>query len=122
MYKGPIVIKSLTFHTTRRKYGPYGDEQGTYFTTKDKEGKVVGIHGRKGLFLDAIGVHVAEGKAIVPVATPPKEIIPSGTSIGDSAQWPTKLVLAKPAAAEEVFLNHSYTFFDNHLLEGIEYI
>ncbi|XP_027333047.1 jacalin-related lectin 3 [Abrus precatorius] len=104
MYMGPAVIRSLTFHTTKRKYGPYGDEQGTYFTTKVKEGKIVGIHGRKGLFLDAFGVHVVEGKVIVPVATPPKEIIPRETSIGDigSAQFPTKLVLAKPSAAEEV--------------------
>ncbi|XP_061347178.1 jacalin-related lectin 3-like [Gastrolobium bilobum] len=104
MYMGPAVIRSLTFHTNKRKYGPYGDEQGTYFTTKVKEGKVVGIHGRKGLFLDAFGVHVLEGKVVVPVATPTKEIIPRETSIGEigSAQWPTKLVLAKPAAAEEV--------------------
>lgn len=92
-------------------YGPYGDEQGTYFTTKMKEGKIVGIHGRKGLFLDAFGVRVVEGKVIVPVATPSKEIIPRETSIGEtgSAQWPTKLVLAKPSAFEEVFL------FDNKL-------
>ncbi|XP_057726006.1 jacalin-related lectin 3-like [Arachis stenosperma] len=90
MYMGPIVIKSLTFHTSKRKYGPFGDEQGTYFTTKEKEGKVLGIHGRKGLFLDAIGVHVAEGKVIVPAATPPREITA------------TKLMLAKPGAAEEV--------------------
>ncbi|RDX60745.1 Pentatricopeptide repeat-containing protein, partial [Mucuna pruriens] len=104
MHMGPAVIRSLTFHTTKRKYGPYGDEQGTYFTTKVKEGKIVGIHGRKGLFLDAFGVHVVEGKVIVPVATPPKEIIPRETSIGEigSGQWPNKLVLAKPSAAEEV--------------------
>lgn len=104
MYMGPAVIRSLTFHTTKRMYGPYGDEQGTYFTTKMKEGKIVGIHGRKGLFLDAFGVRVVEGKVIVPVATPSKEIIPRETSIGEtgSAQWPTKLVLAKPSAFEEV--------------------
>ena len=104
---GPAVIRSLTFFTTKRKYGPYGEEQGTYFTTKVKEGKVVGIHGRKGLFLDALGVHVVEGKVVAPAATPPKEIIAGETNIGEigNAQWPNKLVLAKPtAAAEEVFL------------------
>lgn len=107
MYMGPAVIRSLTFHTTKRKYGPYGDEQGTYFTTKEKEGKIIGIHGRKGLFLDAIGVHMLVEKVVVPMPTPSKEIIPRETSIAetDSAQWPTKLVLAKAAAAEEVFLN-----------------
>ncbi|KAK7300935.1 hypothetical protein RJT34_11788 [Clitoria ternatea] len=104
MYMGPAVIRSLTFQTTKRKYGPYGDEQGAYFTTKLKEGKIVGIHGRKGLFLDALGVHVVEGKVIVPVPTPPKAIVSRETGIDEigSAQWPTKLVLAKPSAAEEV--------------------
>lgn len=104
MYMGPAVIRSLTFHTTKRKYGPFGEEQGTYFTTKVKEGKIVGIHGRKGLFLDAFGVHVLEGKVVVPVAMPPKEIIPRETNIGEigGTQWPNKLVLAKPTAAEEV--------------------
>ncbi|KAI5435160.1 jacalin-related lectin 3 isoform X1 [Lathyrus oleraceus] len=104
MYMGPAVVRSLTFHTTKRKYGPFGDEQGTYFTTKAKEGKIVGIHGRKGLFLDAFGVHVEEGKVVVPVATHPKEIIPRETNIGEigSAHWPNKLLLSKAAAAEEV--------------------
>lgn len=59
---GPKVIKSLTFHTTKGKYGPYGDEQGQSFSTKLREGVIVGIHGRKGLFIDAIGVYVLEGK------------------------------------------------------------
>ena len=105
MYMGPVFIRSLTFHTNKRQYGPYGDEQGNFFTSKVKEGKIVGIHGRKGLFLDAFGVHVVEGKVTVPVATPPKEINPIETSIGDigNAQWPSKLVLAaKSSAAEEV--------------------
>ncbi|KAF7816113.1 jacalin-related lectin 3-like [Senna tora] len=108
MYMGPVVIKSLTFYTNKRSYGPYGDEQGTYFTTKLKEGKVVGIHGRQGLFLDAIGVHVIEGKVITPVSsTPPppsKAVVPKEPSISeiDSAQWPAKLVLAKQTQLEEV--------------------
>lgn len=106
MYMGPAIIRSLTFHTTKRKYGPFGEEQGAYFTTKVKEGKIIGIHGRKGLFLDAFGVHVLEGKVVVPVATHPKEINPRETNIGDigNAQWPNKLVLSKPATAEEVLL------------------
>ena len=107
MYMGPTVIKSLTFHTTRRMYGPFGEEHGTYFTTKLKEGKVVGIHGRNGLFLDAIGVHVMEGKVVVPVATSPSmAIIPREPSISDidRAQWPGRVVLAKSAPIEEVFL------------------
>ncbi|KAL9316582.1 hypothetical protein ACSQ67_017583 [Phaseolus vulgaris] len=104
MYMGPVFIRSLTFHTNKGKYGPYGDEQGNYFTTRVKEGKIVGIHGRKGLFLDAFGVHAVEGKVIVPVATPPKELNLRETSVGDigNAQWPSKLVLANSSAAEEV--------------------
>ncbi|KAG6419686.1 hypothetical protein SASPL_116195 [Salvia splendens] len=63
MIMGPSVVKSLTFHTTKGKYGPYGEEEGEFFSTKLKEGSIiVGFHGRRGLFLDAIGVHVLEGK------------------------------------------------------------
>ncbi|KAL0391939.1 UNVERIFIED_CONTAM: Jacalin-related lectin 3 [Sesamum radiatum] len=64
-YYGPIkkeqgtkVIQSLTFHTSRRKYGPFGQELGTYFASGTTEGKVVGFHGRSSMYLDAIGVHM----------------------------------------------------------------
>lgn len=64
-YYGPIkkeqgskVIHSLTFHTSRRKYGPFGEESGTYFSSGTTEGKVVGFHGRSSKYLDAIGVHM----------------------------------------------------------------
>lgn len=70
MIMGPEVIKSLIFHTTKGKYGPYGEEGGTYFSTNLKERMmIVGFHGRKGLFIDAIGFHVIEGKA-VPASIP----------------------------------------------------
>ncbi|KAH9326936.1 hypothetical protein KI387_007114, partial [Taxus chinensis] len=59
---GPVAIKSLTFHTTRGKHGPYGDEQGIFFNSKLAEGMIVGFHGRKGWAVDAIGVHVLEGQ------------------------------------------------------------
>lgn len=58
---GPTVVKSLTFQTTRRNYGPYGEEQGTFFTCRPAEGMIMGFHGRKGWYLDAIGVHLLEG-------------------------------------------------------------
>ncbi|KAI3838295.1 hypothetical protein MKX03_019346 [Papaver bracteatum] len=51
------VIKSLTFYTTRGKYGPYGVEAGSFFSSAMTEGKVVGFHGRCSSYLDAIGVH-----------------------------------------------------------------
>ncbi|PRQ27107.1 putative jacalin-like lectin domain-containing protein [Rosa chinensis] len=34
MGMGPNVIKSLTIHTTKKKHGPYGEEQGTRFSTQ----------------------------------------------------------------------------------------
>ncbi|MCL7037424.1 hypothetical protein MKW94_003906 [Papaver nudicaule] len=52
------VITSLTFYTSRGKYGPYGQEIGTYFSSPmTSEGKVVGFHGRSSSYLHAIGVH-----------------------------------------------------------------
>ncbi|GJM89016.1 hypothetical protein PR202_ga05611 [Eleusine coracana subsp. coracana] len=59
---GPTVIRSLTFHTNKRTYGPYGDEYGTYFSTNFTNGRIVGFHGREGWYIDGIGVHVQEGK------------------------------------------------------------
>ncbi|KNA14259.1 hypothetical protein SOVF_109120 isoform A [Spinacia oleracea] len=52
------IIRSVTFHTSKAKYGPYGKPIGTYFSSVNKEGKIVGFHGRSGTFLDAIGVHM----------------------------------------------------------------
>jgi len=106
MYMGPAVIRSLTFHTTKKSYGPFGEEHGTYFTTKLREGKVVGFHGRSALFLDSLGVHAVEGKVIVPVATrPSKEIISKEPTISetDNPQLP---VVAKLAPIEQVFVEH----------------
>ncbi len=54
----PKVIRSLTFYTSRGKYGPFGEEMGTFFTSTTTEGKVVGFHGRSSSYLDAIGVHM----------------------------------------------------------------
>lgn len=54
----PNVIRSLTFFTSRGKYGPYGEEIGAFFTSTITEGKVVGLHGRSSLYLDAIGIHM----------------------------------------------------------------
>lgn len=48
------AIKSLTFYTNRGRYGPYGEETGTYFTSTKTEGKIVGFHGRAACYLYAI--------------------------------------------------------------------
>lgn len=52
------MLRSLTLVSSRGRYGPFGDEVGAYFTSATTEGKVVGFHGRSGLYLDAIGVHM----------------------------------------------------------------
>ena len=52
------ALRSITFYTNKAKYGPYGDEIGDAFTSSVATGKVVGFHGRSGVYLDAIGVHM----------------------------------------------------------------
>ncbi|KAA8528689.1 hypothetical protein F0562_036044 [Nyssa sinensis] len=104
MVMGPTVIKSLTFHTTKTKYGPYGEEQGQQFSTNLKEGKIVGFHGRKGLFLDAIGVHVVEGKVTPPLRPPSNFSNQAELSINDvdNSQQPNKLTVARRGLPEEL--------------------
>lgn len=60
IFRGPTIVKSITFHTTKRSYGPFGDQQGFSFSS-GTNGIVVGFHGRKGYFVNSIGVHVLEG-------------------------------------------------------------
>lgn len=55
---GPALIKSLTLVSNKRTYGPYGTEEGTYFSLPMIGGKIVGFHGKGGWYLDAIGVHL----------------------------------------------------------------
>ncbi|XP_017981485.1 PREDICTED: pentatricopeptide repeat-containing protein At1g19720 isoform X2 [Theobroma cacao] len=104
MYMGPNVIKSLTFHTNKGKHGPYGDEQGPSFTNKMNEGRIIGFHGREGLFLDAVGVYVMEGKVPPPRPSISQAIIQSERSIAeiDNSPWSNKLVLARRGPVEEV--------------------
>lgn len=104
MLIGPSVIKSLTFHTTKGKHGPFGEEQGTPFSTNMREGKIVGFHGRKGMFIDAIGVHVIEGKVAPRLRSPSNSsnLRESVVSEVDNPQWSNKLLLSKGGPTEEV--------------------
>ncbi|XP_022137535.1 jacalin-related lectin 3-like [Momordica charantia] len=52
------VIRSLTLHTNRKTYGPFGMEEGTKFSFPVMGAKIVGFHGRCGWFLDAIGLYI----------------------------------------------------------------
>ncbi|KAA8544823.1 hypothetical protein F0562_019586 [Nyssa sinensis] len=48
--------------SNRQQYGPYGIEQGKPFSTSSSssstQGKIVGFHGRSGLYLDSIGAYL----------------------------------------------------------------
>lgn len=55
---GPIFIRSLSFESNKKMYGPFGVEQGTYFSLPVTGAKIVGFHGRYGWHIDAIGVHL----------------------------------------------------------------
>lgn len=58
-YYGVNVITSLTFVTSLKTHGPFGQEDGTPFTVPvQKNSGIVGFHARGGKFLDAIGVYV----------------------------------------------------------------
>lgn len=109
MIYGPNIIRSLTFHTTKAKYGPYGEEQGMAFSTNLKEGMIVGFHGRKGLFVDAIGVHVVEGK-VTPTTRPPCKSISNGDGVASDADnflWSTKSTI-KHATTRSQFEEFPY--------------
>ncbi|KAK3220557.1 hypothetical protein Dsin_014527 [Dipteronia sinensis] len=53
------VVRSITLYTNKATYGPFGEEIGTFFISPACDNaKLVGLHGRCGAYLDAIGVHV----------------------------------------------------------------
>ncbi|KAF6163045.1 hypothetical protein GIB67_001373 [Kingdonia uniflora] len=103
MYMGPKVIKSLTFHTTKKTYGPYGDEQGIPFSSNLREGRIVGFFGRNGWYIDCIGVHVVEGKVCTP--QPSKDVAVGlnngGTAMVYARSWANKLSPPKIGWNEE---------------------
>nr|ASR74827.1 mannose-binding lectin [Morus alba var. multicaulis] len=56
---GKDVIRSLTFKTNKKTYGPYGTEEGTPFSLPIENGLIVGFKGRSGYVVDAIGFHLS---------------------------------------------------------------
>ncbi|KAI3521444.1 hypothetical protein L1887_10910 [Cichorium endivia] len=62
VYGGGPVIRSLTFKSNQRTFGPFGVEEGTPFKLPTNEGGVVGFYGRVGWFLDSIGVYLSTPK------------------------------------------------------------
>lgn len=52
-------MRSLTFESNKRVYGPFGVKEGTYFSVPiTSGGKIIGFHGKSGWFLDSIGAFV----------------------------------------------------------------
>lgn len=54
------MIRSLTFKSNKRTFGPFGVEEGTPFTFSMDGGLVVGFKGRSGWYVDAIGFHLSK--------------------------------------------------------------
>lgn len=106
MYMGPNIIKSLTFHTNKGKYGPFGEEQGQAFTSNIREGKIVGFQGKEGLFVDAIGVLVIQGKVPPYVVSQPSSNKKNEEDVAetDHGQLTNKLGLPRRGPTQEVLL------------------
>ncbi|KAF0898159.1 hypothetical protein E2562_001806 [Oryza meyeriana var. granulata] len=63
---GDIVVRSLTFVSNVRAYGPFGEEDGVAFELPAAAGagaggKILGFHARSGRRLDAVGTYVKIG-------------------------------------------------------------
>ncbi|KAK4774459.1 hypothetical protein SAY86_009394 [Trapa natans] len=56
---GTPVIRSLTFKTNKKTYGPFGMELGTPFCFQLEGHHIVGFKGRSGWYLDAISFHIS---------------------------------------------------------------
>ncbi|GMH14241.1 hypothetical protein Nepgr_016082 [Nepenthes gracilis] len=61
---GNPVIRSLTFKTNQRTFGPFGALEGVPFSLPMDGGRVVGFIGRCCWFLDAIGFHLSPKEAM----------------------------------------------------------
>ncbi|KAL6005982.1 Jacalin-related lectin 19 [Asimina triloba] len=56
---GTPVIRSLTFQSNKKIFGPFGVEEGTPFTFPINGDIVVGFTGRSGWYLDSIGLRLS---------------------------------------------------------------
>ncbi|XP_008806712.2 jacalin-related lectin 19 isoform X2 [Phoenix dactylifera] len=66
VHSGSPVIRSLTFKSNQRAFGPFGVEEGTPFTFPMDGGMIVGFSGRSGWYLDAIGLCVSPIRTVGP--------------------------------------------------------
>ncbi|KAM0031994.1 putative jacalin-like lectin domain-containing protein [Helianthus debilis subsp. tardiflorus] len=54
VYGGSPVIRSLTFKSNKRTFGPFGVEEGIPFNFFTNEGHIEGFNGRSRWFLDSL--------------------------------------------------------------------
>lgn len=54
-----VYLRSLTFKSNLKQYGPYGVQHGIHFSLSLVEKNIVGFHGRSGWYLDCMGVYVS---------------------------------------------------------------
>ncbi|KAI4325326.1 hypothetical protein MLD38_030737 [Melastoma candidum] len=59
---GSPVIRSITIRSNKRTFGPFGVEEGMPFIFPLEGLRIVGLKGRGGWFLDAIGFHVTRAR------------------------------------------------------------
>ncbi|KAH7859097.1 hypothetical protein Vadar_031531 [Vaccinium darrowii] len=59
-HSGNQVIRSLTFKSTRRTFGPYGVQEGKPFSFSTDGAQIVGFKGRSGSYLDAVGFKLSK--------------------------------------------------------------
>ncbi|KAL5799428.1 hypothetical protein ACOSQ4_032312 [Xanthoceras sorbifolium] len=55
---GNLIVQSLTFHTNKTNYGPFGLTNNSTFEIPTENGEIIGFFGRASAFIDSIGIHV----------------------------------------------------------------
>ncbi|XP_056160954.1 jacalin-related lectin 3-like [Syzygium oleosum] len=56
-FRGRIVVRSLSFQSNERTFGPFGRETGKYFSFPSTGKKIAGFHGRSECWIDSLGAH-----------------------------------------------------------------
>ncbi|KAK3019574.1 hypothetical protein RJ639_003641 [Escallonia herrerae] len=56
--QGYINKRALTFKTNKKTHGPFGIEEGQYFSLSSSGCKITGFHGKAENFLDSLGAHM----------------------------------------------------------------
>uniref|UniRef100_M0ZRB6 Jacalin-domain protein n=1 Tax=Solanum tuberosum TaxID=4113 RepID=M0ZRB6_SOLTU len=81
VYGGSPVIRSLTFSSNKRKFGPFGVEGGTPFSMPMEGGQIVGFKGRSGWYLDAIGFYIAKVKTTTVLQKAQQSLVKLASSV-----------------------------------------